>query len=145
MNNKEKNLESRITELTRDITSYIDSNSDWIYYFLNPLAGGNDEIFDCIKDHPNNWEDYIDFEISNISGSSIRIEIRIDNYTDCGIVFPRYINLFNFEETVKRNKMLYDCKMDEIRKKNIEEDIIRLKDALNKKKEELKKLEKGEL
>ena len=38
--------------------------------------------------------------------------------------------------------MLYDGKMDEIRRKNIEEDITRLKDILNKKEEELKKLEK---
>ena len=37
--------------------------------------------------------------------------------------------------------MLYDGKMDEVRRKIIEEDIISLKDALNKKEEELKKLE----
>jgi len=140
MNDKEKDLATRISHLTRDITTYIDSNSDWIYYFLNPLAGGNDELFECMREHPDNWEDYIDFEIANVSGPSIHIKIHIDDYTDCGMVFPRYINLLNFEETVKRNKLLYDGKSDEIRRKNIEEDIIRLKDILNKKEEELTKL-----
>ena len=141
MTKEEKDLVARSNELVSAITTHIDSNPDWIYYFLNPLAGGNDELFECMREHPNNWEDYIDFEIANVSGSSIQIKIYIDDYTDCGMIFPRYINLLNFDETVKRNKMLYDGKMNEIRKENIKEDIIRLKEALNKKEEELKKLE----
>lgn len=142
MNDKAKDFVSRITHLTRDIKNYIDSNHDWIYYFLNPLAGGNEEIFDCIREHPDDWEDYIDFEIWNISGPSIEIKIHIDDYTDYGIILPRYIYLFSFEETVKKNKMLYDRKMDEIRKEGIKEDIARIKEMLQKKEEELKKLEK---
>ena len=71
----------------------------------------------------------------------MQTKIHIDDYTDCGLVFPRYINLLNFEETVKRNKILYNGKMDEIRKDGIKEDIARLKELLQKKEEELKKLE----
>lgn len=143
MTQEEKDLVLRINELKRDIEIYIDSNPDWIYYFLNPLAGGNEEIFDCIKEHPDDWKDYIDFEVPNINGSYTSIKIHIDDYTDCGITFGRYINLLNFKETVERNKMLYDGKLDEIRRKNIEADIINLKDALSKKEEELKRLENG--
>lgn len=113
MTKEEKDLVARSNELVNDITYYIASNSNWIYYFLNPLAGGNDELFECMKEHPNDWEDYIYFEIANVNGSLIQIKIHIDDYTDCGLVFPRYINLLNFDETVKRNKMLYDGKMDE--------------------------------
>jgi hypothetical protein len=142
MTEKEKDLVTRISGLVRDITIYIKSNPDWIYYFLNPLAGGNEELFDCIREHPDDWEDYIDFEIANALSSVIQIKIHIDDYTDYGLVFPRYINLLNFEETVERNKMLYDGKMDEIRKEGIKEDIARLKEELQKKEEELKKLEK---
>lgn len=141
MTKEEKDLVARSNGLVRAITTYINSNPDWIYYFLNPLAGGNDELFECMREHPDNWEDYIDFEIANVCSSSIQIKIHIDDYTECGIVLPRYINLLNFDETVKRNKMLYGGKMDEIRKESIKDDIIRLKDALNKKEEELKKLE----
>ena len=72
----------------------------------------------------------------------VQIKIHINDYTDCGITLCRYFYIFNFEETVKKNKMLYDGKMYEIRRKNIEEDIMHLKDALNKKEEELKRLEK---
>ena len=142
MTQKEKDLVTRISGLVSDITTYIASNPNWIYYFLNPLAGGNEELFDCIKEHPDDWEDYIDFELDNALCSVIRIKIHVDDYTDYGLVFPRYINLLNFEETVERNKMLYDGKMDEIRKDGIKEDIARLKEALQKKEEELKKLEK---
>lgn len=142
MTSKEEELIIRSNELVSDITNYITSIPDWIYYFLNPIAGGNEELFDCIKEHPDDWEDYIDFYIPNINGSIVQIKIHINDYTDCGITFARYINLLNFEETVKKNKMLYDGKLDEIRRQNIEEDIIRLKDALNKKEEELRKLKK---
>ena len=142
MTSKEEELITRSNELVSDITNYITSIPDWIYYFLNPIAGGNEELFDCIKEHPDDWEDYIDFYIPNINGSIVQIKIHINDYTDCGITFARYINLLNFEETVKKNKMLYDGKLDEIRRQNIEEDIIRLKDALNKKEEELRKLKK---
>ena len=141
MNYTERDLVTRSNALVSDITNYITSISNWIYYFLNPLAGGNEELFDCTREHSDDWEDYIDFEITNVCGSSMQIEIHIDDYTDCGLVFPRYINLLNFEETVKRNKMLYDGKMDEIRKEAIKEDITHLKEALQKKEEELKKLE----
>ena len=141
MTTEEKDLASRINELERDVANYIDSNPNWIYYFLNPLLGGNDEIFDCIKEHPDDWKDYIDFEVSNINGSSIYIKIHIDDYTDCGIAFGRYIYLINFQETVERNKMIYDGKLNEIRRENIKADIINLKYALSKKEEELKKLE----
>ena len=143
MTQEEKDLVSRINELERDIETYIDSNPDWIYYFLNPSAGGNEEIFECIKEHPDDWKDYIDFEVSSIVCSYINIKIHIDDYTDSGITFGRYIYLINFQETVERNKMLYDGKLDEIRRENIEADIINLKDALSKKEEELKKLENG--
>ena len=139
---KEEELITRSNELVSDITNYITSIPNWIYYFLNPIAGGNEELFDCIKEHPDDWEDYIDFYIPNINGSIVQIKIHINDYTDYGITFARYINLLNFEETVKKNKMLYDGKLDEIRRQNIEEDIIRLKDALNKKEEELRKLKK---
>lgn len=142
MNYTERDLVARSNVLVSDITNYITSIPNWIYYFLNPLAGGNDELFDCIKEHPDDWEDYINFEISDINGSLIHIKIHIDDYTDYGIVLPRSINILNFEETVKRNKIIYDGKLDEIRRKNIEEDITRLKEALQKKEEELKKLEK---
>ena len=142
MTSKEEELVTRSNELANDITNYIVSIPNWVYYFLNPLAGGNEELFDCIEEHPDDWEDYINFEIYNISGSHVQIKIHIDDYTDCGITLCRYIYIFNFEETVKKNKMLYDGKMDEVRRKNIEEDIMRLKDVLNKKEEELKKLEK---
>lgn len=141
MTQEEKDLVVRSNDLVSDITTYIDSNPNWIYYFLNPLAGGNEEIFGCIKEHPDDWGDYIGFEITNVGGSWIQIKIHIYDYTDCGLVFPRYVNLLNFKETVEKNKMLYDGKMDEIRKENIKEDITRLKEILQKKEEELKKLE----
>ena len=141
MTKEEKDLVARSNELVSDITNYIKSNPKWIYYYLNPLAGGNEELFDCIKEHPDDWEYYIDFELANVSGSSVQIKIHIDDNTDCGLVFSRYVNLLTFEETVERNKRLYDGKVNEIRKENIKEDITRLKAALQKKEEELKKLE----
>ncbi len=46
-----------------------------------------------------------------------------------------------FEDVVKRNKMMYDDKFNEIKINDLKEEINTLKDSLRKKEENLKKLE----
>ena len=137
----EDNLTTRISDLIHDAQTYIESNSDWIYYFLNPIAGGNEELFKCMKTYPDEWEDYISFNIIYISGSFITIEINIDDGSEQGIAFKRYIYLPTFSETVDRNKKIYEGKLNEIKINNIKEDIEYLKKRLKEKEDELKILE----
>lgn len=137
---KEKDLEEKMIALIEEIEDYISSNSDWVYYFLNPLAGGNKELFDCMEEHPDNWEDYISFHIVSIINFNVSIIINILDETELGTELNRHIYLPTFAETVERNKKLYDGKLNEIRIENIESDIDRLKNLLQEKEEELKTL-----
>ena len=111
MTEVEKNLTTRISNLFSEIKTYIELNSDWIYYFLNPLAGGNKELFQLMKENPNNWEDCIWFDILSIESSSITVEINIDDGTEQGIFFRRLIYLPTFSETVNKNKKICILKM----------------------------------
>lgn len=142
-------LVEKIENLISEIDKYIKSNKDWVFYFLNPLAGtdgANKPLFDCMEEHPGDWEEYIDFVITDVSESNVRINIKIDDDSDFGIELKRYIFLPHFEESVLRNKKIYEGNYNEIRIKNIEDDINELKSILEKKeieianlKEEIKK------
>ena len=135
----------KISNLISEIDKYIKSNEDWVFYFLNPLGGTdgvNKPLFDCMKEHPEDWEEYIDFSITDVNTSNIRISIHIDDNSDFGIELKRYIFLPHFEESVLRNRKLYDGHYDEIRIKNLEDDINELKSILEKKEIELAKLKR---
>ena len=135
----------KIRNLIFEIDKYIKSNEDWVFYFLNPLAGtdgANKPLFDCMKEHPEDWEEYIDFSITDVNTSNIRISIHIDDNSDIGIELNRYIFLPNFEESVLRNRKIYDGHYDEIKIKNLEDDINELKSILEKKEIELANLKR---
>lgn len=135
----------KISNLISEIDKYIKSNKDWVFYFLNPLAGtdgANKPLFDCMKEHPEDWEEYIDFSIIDINTSNIRINIHIDDNSDFGIELKRYIFIPHFEESVLRNRKIYDGHYDEIRIKNLEDDINELKSILEKKEIELANLKR---
>ena len=135
----------KVSNLISKIDKYIKSNKDWVFYFLNPLAGtdgANKPLFDCMKEHPEDWDEYIDFVIININTTNIQISINIDDNSDFGIELQRYIFLPHFEESVLRNKEIYDGHYNEIKTKNLEDDINELKSILGKKKAELANLKR---
>ena len=78
--------------------------------------------------------------IININTTNIQISINIDDNSDSGIELKRYIYLPYFEESVSKNKKIYDGHYDEIRMKNLEDDINKLKSILEKKEAELANL-----
>lgn len=146
MNNTELALANNVSEIINSVEEYISSNEDWVFYFLNPLieSGTNTPLEDCIKEHPNDWSDYVTFTVTNLSNSFAQISINIDDNSDDGIELKRYIHILTFEDTVSRNKKLFDGKFKELKMENIKESIIRLKHLLSEKEKELSELEKEE-
>ena len=141
MTKEEKELSLSLTNLIEKVETYIKSNPIWIYYFLNPLAGGNEELFDCMKEHPNDWEYYIDFYITNVFTNGASITITIDDGTELGTSLRRSINLNTFADTVERNKKIYDGKLNEIKVKTLKEEKEKKKKILERKEKELKAYE----
>ena len=133
----------KIGNLISEIDKYIRTNKNWVFYFLNPLAGtdgANRPLFDCMREHPEDWEEYIDFSIIGVNTTNIGISIHIDDNSDFGIELKRYIFLPHFEESVLRNRKIYGGHYDEIKMKNLEDDINELKSIIEKKEIELANL-----
>ena len=137
----EENLTKKIGDLINEVEAYIASNPDWVYYFLNPLCGGNEELFECMREHPDDWEDYISFSIINMTSTSLSIDINIDDGSELGVSLKRYIYLLNFSETVNRNKKAYEGNLISSQLSNLKEDIDRLKEILKEKEDKVKELE----
>lgn len=146
MNNTELALADNVSEIINSVKEYISSNEDWVFYFLNPLteSGGNEPLEECVREHPNDWSDYVTFTVNSLTNSFVQISIIIDDNSDDGIELKRYIHILTFEDTVSRNKKLFDGKFKELKMENIKESIIRLKQLLSEKEKELNELEKEE-
>ena len=142
MNDKEKSFLDRATDLTKDIKDYILSNNDWVYYFLNPLveSEGNKPLKNIVEEYPDEWDAYVDFEITDFNGSSVKICINIDEGYEEPTRLNRFIYLPNFAESVERNKKLYNGKINEIKIANIKEEIESCETRLALKKAELNDL-----
>lgn len=141
MTQMEENLTKKIGDLFNEVEEYIASNPDWVYYFLDPLCGGNEELFECMKENPGDWGDYISFAVTNMNSGSVSIAINIDDGSELGICLIRYVYLPNFSETVNRNKKAYEGKLISSQLSNLKEDINRLKEILKEKEDKVKELE----
>ena len=121
MNDKEKSFLNRATGLMKDIKDYILSNNDWVYYFINPLVESevNKPLKDIVEQYPDEWEDYVDIEIEDFNGTSVKIMITVDDYSETPPCLHRFIYLPHFSETVERNKKLYSAKFNEIKVANL--------------------------
>ena len=142
MNKIEKSIIERSSKLMEDISRYILSNENWIYYFLNPLvqSESNKPIEDIIKRFPLNWLDYIDIQIIEFNASTVKVIIEIDDDYETPIRLTRFIDIEHFSEIIERNKKLINNKINDIKITKLKEDIEFYKSILGKKQTELKNL-----
>ena len=127
-------LINRAFDLIKDVSAYILSNEDWIYYFINPKDKSvNRPIFDIIKEHPDCWKEYATLKVSSFNGVSAGVTIEID---ECGEphTYQRYIVLSSFNDNVEYNKKAMSGELNKLLIKEMNEQI----DYLNVKMEELK-------
>ena len=128
--------------LVNKIKRFILSNKNWIFYFLNPLvnSNANKSIENIVKEFPDEWEDYIDLDIYNISETGVEVKIKIDEGDEYPTELKRYIHLPIFMYSVERNKKLCEGNFKDIKINNLKEDIERYKEYLEKKEKELNEL-----
>lgn len=142
MTDIESNFLERATTLMTDIRNYILSNNDWVYYFLNPLCetDANKALRNIVEEFPDEWENYVDVQITDFNGSSAKICIEIDDCSECPIRLNRFIYLPHFFESVERNKKLNEGKINELKIANLKEEIESYKTRLELKEKELNEL-----
>lgn len=142
MNKIEKSIIERSSKLIEDISRYILSNENWIYYFLNPLvqSESNKPIEDIINRFPSNWLDYIDIQIIEFNASAVKVIIEIDDDYETPIRLTRFINIGHFSEMIERNKKLINDNINDIKITKLKEDIEFYKNILGEKEAELENL-----
>lgn len=93
MDEKLKNLIRKNSELLDEVRAYILSNKNWLYYFIN-----NEEVFDLLAEHPNDWDEYVTLNIENFSCVNLYVKIFIcDEYGDEKNTLYKNISLPGFE------------------------------------------------
>jgi len=142
MNKIEEEFLDRATTLMTDIRNYILSNNDWVYYFLNPLfdTDANKPLKNIVEEYPDEWENYVNIQITDFNGSSAKICIEIDDCSECPIRLDRFIYLPHFSESVEKNKKLNEGNINEWKIANLKEEIASCKARLELKIKELKNL-----
>lgn len=142
MTTVEEDFLERATTLMTDIRNYILSNNDWIYYFLNPLCDTdtNKPLQNIVEEYPDEWEDYVDVQITDFNGSSAKICIEIDDGSECPITLNRFIYLPHFSDSVERNKKLCEGKVNELKIANLKDEIENYKAILELKEKKLEEL-----
>ena len=128
-------LINRAFDLIKDVSAYILSNEDWIYYFINPKDKNvNRPIFDIIKEHPDCWKEYVTLKVSSFNGVSASVTIEMEDEYGEPHTYQRYIVLSSFNPDVEYNKKAMSGELNKLLIKEMNEQI----DYFNVKIKELK-------
>lgn len=134
----EDELTDRSYKLIRNIEEYILSNEDWPYYYLSTDMNVNTALLELIKDHPRDYEDYINFKVNSVHRGSVSVIITLDD--DNNTTMNRWLNLATFEEAVERNKKLVEGRVKELQIEELKAEIKYHQEEMAKKEKYLKEL-----
>jgi len=132
-----KELINRIYVLDSDIYKYITDTEHWLFYWI-----ANKEVQDFIKEYPEDYDDRVHLQVSNISPSPSFV-IKFDGHpNDIGSI-ERFAVLYTFRDIVKArwlewNGKVKECQIEEKEKElayhkkkidEIEKEILELKNT----------------
>lgn len=103
-----KELINRISALDSDIYKYIIDTEHWLFYWIP-----NKEVQDFIKEYPEDYDDRVHLQVSNISASPSFI-IKFDDHPNDIRNIVRYGCLYTFRDTVKANWLEWNGKVKEL-------------------------------
>ena len=142
----EKEITDEAIALHRKVNGFIKSHEDWIFYFLDPRYEdrGNVALYKAVEENPNDWSSDISFEVASIGTSTVTVIITIDDGCYEPMKLQRSIYIPTFNEQIERNKQLYDATLRDLKKKELESDIVRAKERLHNLEKELEAIKKKE-
>lgn len=129
-----KELINRISVLDSDIYKYITDTEHWLFYWV-----ANKEVQDFIKEYPEDYDDRVHLQVSNIS-SSPSFVIKFDEHpNDVGSI-ERYAVLCTFRDTVKAKWLEWNGKVKELQIKDREKALAYYKKKVVETEKEIKEL-----
>lgn len=112
-----KEIINKISSIEEEIYNYITNTEHWLFYWIT-----NKEVQDFIKEYPEDYEDMIHLQVSNISASPSFV-IKFDNHPNNVTCIERYAVLFTFRDTVKARWMKWKGNVEELQIKEKEEEL----------------------
>lgn len=129
-----KELINRISVLNSDIYKYITDTKHWLFYWI-----ANKEVQEFIKEYPEDYDNRVHLQVSNISSSPSFI-IKFDEHpNDIGSI-ERYAVLYTFRDIVKAKWLEWNGKVKELQIKEKEKELAYHKEKVGEIKKEILEL-----
>lgn len=129
-----KELINRISVLESDVYKYITDTEHWLFYWIT-----NKEVQDFIKEYPEEYEDRVHLQVSNISASPYFV-IKFDEHPNDVISIERYAVLSTFRDSVKARWLEWNGKIKELQIKEKEKELAYYKEKVVETEKEIKEL-----
>lgn len=139
---KSQELIERSEKLFKDIEEYIKSVPDWIYYWIPPTVQSDSKNYplkEYVLNYQDDWMDDIKLTVVDFNGVSVKVHIYLPPEEESP-VFERYLILNHFERDVEYNKKAMNGQLNDIKIKELTEEIAYHKEQLKCAEEELNKL-----
>ena len=112
-----KEIINKISSIEEEIYNYIINTEHWLFYWI-----GNKEVQDFIKEYPEDYDDRVHLQVSNIN-SSPSFVIKFDEHPDDIKSIERYGVLYTFRDIVKARWLEWNGKVKEYQIKEKEEEL----------------------
>lgn len=129
-----KEIINKISSIEKEIYNYIINTEHWLFYWI-----ANKEVQDFIKEYPEDYDDRVHLQVSNISSSPSFVIQFDDHPNDVGSI-ERYAVLYTFKDTVKARWLEWNGKVKELQIKEKEKELAYYKDEVDKIEKELLEL-----
>ena len=129
-----KELINRISVLESDIYKYITGTEHWLFYWIT-----NKEVQDFIEEYPEDYDDRVHLQISNISASPSFI-IKFDDHPDDVEYIQRYGAISTFRDSVKARWMEWNGKVKDMQIEEKEKELAYYKEKVIETEKEIKEL-----
>ena len=112
-----KELINRISVLNSDLYKYITDTEHWLFYWI-----ANKEVQDFIKEYPEDYDDRVHLQVSNIS-SPPSFVIKFDEHPNDVESIERYAILCTFRDSVEAKWLEWNGKVKELQIKEKEKEL----------------------
>lgn len=116
----------KISSIKKEIYDYIINTEHWLFYWI-----ANKEVQDIIKEYPEDYNDRVHLQVSNISSASPSFVIKFDDHPNDVESIERYAVLYTFRDIVKANWLEWNGKVKERQIEEKEEELAYHKKRIN--------------
>lgn len=129
-----KEIINKISLIEEEVYNYIINTEHWVFYWIV-----NKEVQNFIKEYPEDYNDRVHLEVSNISASPYFI-IKFDEHPYEIESIQRYANLATFRDSVKARWLEWNGKIKEMQISNKEKELAYYKKKVSDTEKEINEL-----